>query len=120
MGLDDLRVGLAKHEGLVAGLMITYPSTHGVYEPTVREVCGLVHEAGAKIDEVVSGVGSVAQLVDEISRTTVEQSAGIATVSQTVTEIDKMTRQNTALVHQSAEAAESLRVQAAQLLGVAG
>ena len=40
---------LAKHEGTVAGLMITYPSTHGVYEPTVREVCALVHEAGGQV-----------------------------------------------------------------------
>ena len=47
--LDDLRAVLAKHEGLVAGLMITYPSTHGVYEPTVREVCTLVHEAGGQV-----------------------------------------------------------------------
>jgi glycine dehydrogenase len=47
--LDDLRAVLAKHEGTVAGLMITYPSTHGVYEPTVREVCALVHEAGGQV-----------------------------------------------------------------------
>ena len=47
--LADLRVVLAKHEGSVAGLMITYPSTHGVYEPTVREVCTLVHEAGGQV-----------------------------------------------------------------------
>jgi glycine dehydrogenase len=47
--LEDLRAVLAKHEGSVAGLMITYPSTHGVYEPTVREVCTLVHEAGGQV-----------------------------------------------------------------------
>jgi glycine dehydrogenase len=47
--LDDLRTVLAKHEGSVAGLMITYPSTHGVYEPTVREVCALVHDAGGQV-----------------------------------------------------------------------
>ncbi len=47
--LDDLRAVLAKHEGTVAGVMITYPSTHGVYEPTVREVCALVHQAGGQV-----------------------------------------------------------------------
>ncbi len=47
--LGDLRAVLAKHEGTVAGVMITYPSTHGVYEPTVREVCELVHEAGGQV-----------------------------------------------------------------------
>ena len=47
--MDDLRAVLAKHAGAVAGLMITYPSTHGVYEPTVREVCALVHEAGGQV-----------------------------------------------------------------------
>jgi glycine dehydrogenase len=47
--VDDLKAVLAKHEGTVAGLMITYPSTHGVYEPTVREVCSLVHAAGGQV-----------------------------------------------------------------------
>ncbi len=47
--VDDLKTVLAKHEGTVAGLMITYPSTHGVYEPTVREVCSLVHAAGGQV-----------------------------------------------------------------------
>jgi glycine dehydrogenase len=47
--LADLRTVLAKHEAAVAGLMITYPSTHGVYEPTVREVCELVHQAGGQV-----------------------------------------------------------------------
>ena len=47
--MGDLRAVLAKYEGTVAGLMITYPSTHGVYEPTVREVCDLVHQAGGQV-----------------------------------------------------------------------
>jgi glycine dehydrogenase len=47
--MGDLRAVLDKHGGAVAGLMITYPSTHGVYEPTVREVCALVHEAGGQV-----------------------------------------------------------------------
>src|SRR5690606_21005976 len=47
--LDDLRAKLAEHGAQVAGIMITYPSTHGVYEEHVREVCDLVHEAGGQV-----------------------------------------------------------------------
>jgi len=47
--LADLKAKLAKHEGAVAAIMITYPSTHGVYEAHVGEVCAAVHEAGAQV-----------------------------------------------------------------------
>ncbi|RLK59421.1 aminomethyl-transferring glycine dehydrogenase [Actinokineospora cianjurensis] len=47
--LDDLRKKVAEHSADLAAIMITYPSTHGVYEDTVREVCGLVHEAGGQV-----------------------------------------------------------------------
>nr|WP_245885806.1 aminomethyl-transferring glycine dehydrogenase [Xylanimonas oleitrophica] len=47
--LDDLRAKLEQHGPQVAAIMITYPSTHGVYEEHVREVCGLVHEAGGQV-----------------------------------------------------------------------
>lgn len=47
--LDDLRGKLADHGPRVAAIMITYPSTHGVYEEHVREVCDLVHEAGGQV-----------------------------------------------------------------------
>ena len=47
--LEDLRAKLAAHEGRVAAIMITYPSTHGVYEEHVREVCALVHDAGGQV-----------------------------------------------------------------------
>jgi glycine dehydrogenase len=47
--LGDLRDKLAEHAGNVAALMITYPSTHGVYEGAVGEICGLVHDAGGQV-----------------------------------------------------------------------
>ena len=47
--LDDLRTRLAEHGEHVAALMITYPSTHGVYEQAVGEICGLVHDAGGQV-----------------------------------------------------------------------
>jgi glycine dehydrogenase len=47
--LADLRAKIAQHGDRLAALMITYPSTHGVYEAEVREVCAAVHEAGGQV-----------------------------------------------------------------------
>ncbi|WP_081861680.1 aminomethyl-transferring glycine dehydrogenase [Cellulomonas sp. HZM] len=47
--LDDLRAKLDQHGPSVAAIMITYPSTHGVFEEHVREVCGLVHDSGGQV-----------------------------------------------------------------------
>jgi glycine dehydrogenase len=47
--LDDLRSKLDVHEGRVAAIMLTYPSTHGVYETVVGTVCDLVHQAGGQV-----------------------------------------------------------------------
>ncbi|MGI4893975.1 MAG: glycine dehydrogenase (aminomethyl-transferring), partial [Janthinobacterium lividum] len=44
--LDDLRAKVSAHADDLAALMVTYPSTHGVYEESISEVCDLVHEAG--------------------------------------------------------------------------
>ncbi|MFV8167019.1 aminomethyl-transferring glycine dehydrogenase [Mycobacterium sp. 134] len=46
---DDLEAKLAAHDGQVAAIMLTYPSTHGVYETDVRTVCDLVHRAGGQV-----------------------------------------------------------------------
>jgi glycine dehydrogenase len=47
--LADLRVKLDQHAGRVAAIMVTYPSTHGVFEAGIRELCGLVHDAGGQV-----------------------------------------------------------------------
>ncbi|SDC18709.1 aminomethyl-transferring glycine dehydrogenase [Actinokineospora iranica] len=47
--MDHLRATVAEHSADLAAIMITYPSTHGVYEDTVREVCALVHDAGGQV-----------------------------------------------------------------------
>ena len=47
--LDDLRAKIAEHGDRLAALMITYPSTFGVYEETVAEICALVHDAGGQV-----------------------------------------------------------------------
>jgi len=47
--LDDLRTKLDTHREQIAAIMITYPSTHGVYEHDVTTVCELVHAAGGQV-----------------------------------------------------------------------
>ena len=45
----DLRTKAAEHESSLAAIMLTYPSTHGVFETAVRELCEIVHEAGGQV-----------------------------------------------------------------------
>jgi glycine dehydrogenase len=47
--VDDLRAKVAEHADDLAALMITYPSTHGVFETAVTEICALVHDAGGQV-----------------------------------------------------------------------
>jgi glycine dehydrogenase len=47
--LADLRVKAAGHGTNLAALMITYPSTHGVFEEAIREICAIVHEHGGQV-----------------------------------------------------------------------
>ncbi|OJX67947.1 MAG: glycine dehydrogenase (aminomethyl-transferring) [Micrococcales bacterium 73-13] len=47
--LVDLAARIAEHRADLAGLMITYPSTHGVYEAGIRGICDAVHEAGGQV-----------------------------------------------------------------------
>ncbi|MCL9773737.1 aminomethyl-transferring glycine dehydrogenase [Vibrio methylphosphonaticus] len=45
----DLAAKIEKHRENLSSIMITYPSTHGVYEEQVKEVCEMVHEAGGQV-----------------------------------------------------------------------
>lgn len=47
--VDDLKAKLARYSGRVAAIMVTYPSTHGVFEERITEICALVHEAGGQV-----------------------------------------------------------------------
>ena len=47
--LDDLKAKAEQHSDNLAAIMITYPSTHGVFEADVREVCNVVHEHGGQV-----------------------------------------------------------------------
>jgi glycine dehydrogenase len=47
--LEDLRQKAAKHKEKLAALMVTYPSTHGVFEEAICEICQIVHENGGQV-----------------------------------------------------------------------
>jgi len=47
--LADLRAKADQHARDLAALMVTYPSTHGVFEPTIREICDIVHTHGGQV-----------------------------------------------------------------------
>ncbi|WP_242453895.1 aminomethyl-transferring glycine dehydrogenase [Mycolicibacterium sp. P9-64] len=47
--LDDLRAKVSEHADRLAALMITYPSTHGVFEHDIAEICAAVHDVGGQV-----------------------------------------------------------------------
>jgi glycine dehydrogenase len=73
ISLDGLRSALAAHDGRVAAIMLTYPSTNGVYETTITEVCDLVHQAGGQVYidganlNALAGLASPALLGGDVS-----------------------------------------------------
>jgi methyl-accepting chemotaxis protein len=75
----------------------------------------LVKDAGATMEEIVSSVRHVADILNEISSASQEQSAGIQQVNEAVTQMDGATQQNAALVEQAAAASQSLQEQAVRL-----
>jgi aerotaxis receptor len=75
----------------------------------------LVNEAGEAIDDVVTSVQLVVDIMNGSATASQEQSVGIAQINEAVSQMDEMTQQNAALVEQSAAAAESLQQEAAKL-----
>jgi glycine dehydrogenase len=47
--LDDLKAKIAEHKDRLGALMVTYPSTYGVFEAGIKEICKLVHDAGGQV-----------------------------------------------------------------------
>ncbi len=76
----------------------------------------LVDEAGKTMEEIVTAVKRVTDIMSEISAASIEQSSGIEQVNQAITQMDEVTQQNAALVEEAAAAAESLEEQAQNLL----
>ena len=49
VSVEDIKAKIAEHGDALAALMITYPSTHGVFETAVSQICELIHEAGGQV-----------------------------------------------------------------------
>ena len=49
VSIEDLKSKITQYEGQLAALMVTYPSTHGVFESAISEICELVHKAGGQV-----------------------------------------------------------------------
>ena len=49
VSVEDIKSKITEHAGALAALMITYPSTHGVFETAVSEICALIHDAGGQV-----------------------------------------------------------------------
>ncbi|MBI1771434.1 MAG: nitrate- and nitrite sensing domain-containing protein [Burkholderiales bacterium] len=76
----------------------------------------LADEAGIAMEEIVTSVGRITQIMSEIAVASGEQGAGIEQVNQAITQMDDMTQQNAALVEQTAAASASLQEQAQTLV----
>jgi len=80
----------------------------------------LVDKAGATMDEIVTSVARVTDIMAEIMAAGAEQSAGIEQINQAVVQMDQATQQNAALVEEAAAATASLQDQAHALSGLVG
>jgi len=78
----------------------------------------LVADAGSTMTDIVGSVKRVNDTLGEITAAASSQSAGISEINSSITALDQMTQQNSALVEESAAAAESLKEQAARLTQV--
>ena len=82
----------------------------------VEQGTSLVDQAGVTMNEIVTAIKRVTDIMGEISSASTEQSAGVAQVGEAVTQMDQATQQNAALVEESAAAAESLRLEAQKMV----
>ncbi|MET0334634.1 MAG: methyl-accepting chemotaxis protein [Rhizobacter sp.] len=80
----------------------------------------IVDDAGRTMDDIVTQVQRVSDLIGEINASTQEQTQGIGQVGDAVGHLDQITQQNAALVEESAAASESLRQQAERLAEAVG
>ena len=49
VSLPDIRAKIAEYSGRIAALMVTYPSTHGVFEEAIGDICAAIHDAGGQV-----------------------------------------------------------------------
>ncbi|WP_457807945.1 methyl-accepting chemotaxis protein [Kushneria sp. EE4] len=86
----------------------------------VEKGTDLVDRAGRTMEDIVSSIKHVSDIVGEISGASSEQNLAVGQVSQAITQLDEATQQNAALVEESAAAAASLKDQAHELVSVVG
>ena len=93
----------------------------GLIDDSVNKVdagARLVDQAGVTMEEIVTSVQRVTDIMGEISSASAEQTRGIEQINMAITEMDDVTQQNAALVEQAAAAAQSMQDQARHLSGV--
>lgn len=78
----------------------------------------LVGEAGESMQDIVTQVKRVADLIEEISSTAMEQTTGIDQINQAISQLDSVTQQNAALVEEAAAAADSMSREAGRMVEV--
>ena len=91
----------------------------GLINASVQRVAdgtALVDQAGQTMDEIVTAIKRVTDIVAEISASSTEQSSGVSQVGEAIAQMDRATQQNAALVQESAAAADSMSQQAQQLV----
>ncbi|MBV6457199.1 MAG: hypothetical protein HONBIEJF_00306 [Fimbriimonadaceae bacterium] len=81
----------------------------------VGEGSTLVNQSGSQLEEIVTSVKKVADIIAEISAAAQEQAAGIEQVNKAITQMDQITQQNAALVEQANAASQSMNSQASDL-----
>ena len=82
----------------------------------VESGSALVSQAGTSMQEVVTEITRVTEMMGDIAASSVEQSAGVSQIGEAVTQMDHVTQQNAALVEEMSAAAQSLKAQAHELV----
>jgi methyl-accepting chemotaxis protein len=82
----------------------------------VQDGTELVNQSGKVLDEIVTSVKRVSDIVGEITAASQEQATGIDQVNKAILEMDKTTQQNAALVEEATAASESMKKQSEYLL----
>ncbi|WP_137044121.1 methyl-accepting chemotaxis protein [Pseudolabrys sp. FHR47] len=78
----------------------------------VKEGVDLVNQAGTSLNEIVTSIKKVADIVTDIANASIEQATGIDQINKALTQMDEVTQQNSALVEENAATAKTLEHQA--------
>ena len=87
----------------------------GGFDRVLRIFAGLVNQTGSSLDEIVTAVKKVADIVAEIAAASREQATGLDQVNTAVGQMDEMTQRNGALVEETSASAQALADQAREL-----